>query len=84
MNNLSINRTYFNRGDAEARRKTWSEVANLRSGRVIVTHSPNLLIVLRVSAPPRFETFCSFLFQPAPGQCVARNDTLRCSELLLD
>ncbi len=61
MNNLSINRAYFNRGDAEARRKIWSGVANLRSGRVIVTHGPNLPIVLRVSAPPRFKTFCSFL-----------------------
>src|SRR5260370_37754763 len=48
------------RGDAEARRRIWSELAN--SAPDINTHGLNLPIFLRVSA---FKTSCSFPFQPA-------------------
>src|SRR5260370_8781336 len=51
------------RGDAEARRKIWSEVANCVPAESSVTRSPNLPIFLRVSA---FKNSCSFRFQPAP------------------
>ncbi len=75
MNNLSINRTHFNRGDAEARRKTWSEVANLRSGRVIVTRGPTSQ---SSSASPRLRGLRPFVhscFNLPPGRCVAQDDT---------
>src|SRR5260370_33370962 len=56
------------RGDAEARRRIWSELAN--SAPDINTHGLNLPIFLRVSA---FKTSIPV----STCGCVARNDTTR-------
>src|SRR5260370_28721026 len=83
MNNLSIKTQLLKRGDAEARRKIWSELANCVPAESSVTRSPNLPIFLRVSAPQRLKPLVHSGFN-LPRRCVARNDTLDATELLLD
>src|SRR5260370_4524132 len=72
MNNLSTNRTYLNRGDAEARRKIWSEVANLCSAE---SSSPMARTSQSSSASPRLRGLRPFVhscFNLPPGRLWLR------------
>ena len=59
-------RNYFKRGDAETRRKIWSEFANCVPAESSSAQSPNLPIFLRVSAPPRLRPIVHSCFNLAP------------------